>query len=300
MKLGSHDLVPYIRAAANAVRKPFYLGERNLLDYIILYVQEGNLRVTFTGTQQKQIVSPGQFCFLQPGDIHVLEGLNDTISPFVHMDLFYQPNRELSFITLPGQINLQQHVHLLQPRLSDVGGIAVPSLFTPNKPREFKETLLTLIETWRDGACGTRGQIQAHQAALSLIYQLLDTYMADESVTVIRNKLLNWVTSYLALHISEPLLVGDMAKRANLSVPRFNVVFREFFGSSPYRYFLNMKLKQTQDLLRNESLTLSEIADHYGFTDVHHFSNSFKKAFGMTPGQYRSSSRSRDVSQERN
>jgi len=34
--LAENDIAPYIRAAGHAVRKPFMLGRRRLLDYIVL------------------------------------------------------------------------------------------------------------------------------------------------------------------------------------------------------------------------------------------------------------------------
>ncbi|WP_177245616.1 helix-turn-helix domain-containing protein [Paenibacillus sp. BC26] len=282
------DLVPYIRSASNAIRKPFILGERTLLDYAILYVQEGTMRVTLTREKKVYTITNGQFCMLQPGDLHILEGTTDTISPYVHMDLFYNPHRERSFVTMPGQIQLAGQEELMQPRISELEGFKqVPFLFTPKNKSAFVETMLALIEAWNDGACGLHNRMKAHGAALQLIFQLLEPYVEEERAPNKSHSLLGWVTSYFALHISEPLRVADMAKRANLSVPRFNVVFRETFGVSPYHYFLTLRLKHAKELLRTSMLTMHEIADYCGFTDNHHFANTFKRTTGLTPGQYR-------------
>ena len=38
-------VVPYIREADFAIRKPWYTPPRRLLDYLLLYVQEGECQV---------------------------------------------------------------------------------------------------------------------------------------------------------------------------------------------------------------------------------------------------------------
>lgn len=287
MQLDGYDLVPYIRSAENAVRKPFFIGERTLLDYALLYVQEGTMRVALTRRNEVHHVQKGQFCLLQPGDVHILEGLTDTISPYVHLDLFYNPQRVRSFVTLPGQVAVPEQALLMQPRLADMHGFRVPLAFEPaNKPL-FLATLMTVIDAWQSGSCGLQNRLKAHGAALQLIFQLLEPYAEPEPVSAKRHMDLNWVTSYFELHLSAPLRVDDMAKRANLSVPRFNVVFRETFGQSPYQYFLAMKLRHAKELLRTSALSMREIADYCGFSDIHHFVSTFKRKSGTTPGRYR-------------
>ena len=45
--------------------------------------------------------------------------------------------------------------------------------------------------------------------------------------------------------------------------------------------------KKAKELLADPTLRIHEIAEETGFSDVAHFSRSFKKIAGCTPGEYR-------------
>jgi AraC-like DNA-binding protein len=61
--------------------------------------------------------------------------------------------------------------------------------------------------------------------------------------------------------------------------------FRACFGTSPHRYLLMRRLQKARHLIATE-MPLAEIAVETGFSDQSHFNRHFKKAFGMTPGQW--------------
>ena len=56
-------VVPYIREADFAIRKPWYTPPRRLLDYLLLYVQEGECQVTVEG--EELLLGSGDFCLIQ-------------------------------------------------------------------------------------------------------------------------------------------------------------------------------------------------------------------------------------------
>jgi transcriptional regulator GlxA family with amidase domain len=63
-------------------------------------------------------------------------------------------------------------------------------------------------------------------------------------------------------------------------------------GVSPYRWFLNARVKHAQTLLLNGTLPLAEIAVRLGFADQSHFTKAFRRATGTTPGEWRRGHRS--------
>ena len=52
-------------------------------------------------------------------------------------------------------------------------------------------------------------------------------------------------------------------------------------------YMKRLKIKYVKKLLLKGKLNLSQIADKFGYCDVHHLSNQFKKITGITPTQFR-------------
>ncbi|MBN3856800.1 AraC family transcriptional regulator [Paraburkholderia sp. Ac-20340] len=61
--------------------------------------------------------------------------------------------------------------------------------------------------------------------------------------------------------------------------------FRQFYGTSPYRYLTMRRLDTVRRLLL-AGTSLSQAAAAAGFADQPHMTRHFSKAFGMTPGQW--------------
>lgn len=63
--------------------------------------------------------------------------------------------------------------------------------------------------------------------------------------------------------------------------------FRRAFGTSPYRYLLMRRLDRAREMTCDPRTPLAEIAIATGFADQAHFTRQFRKAFGFTPGLWR-------------
>jgi AraC-like DNA-binding protein len=62
---------------------------------------------------------------------------------------------------------------------------------------------------------------------------------------------------------------------------------KEHFQQNTRQYIISRRLTYAQHLLQNTDKTISIIAKETGFYDIAHFSRVFKKAFGMSPKDYR-------------
>ena len=83
----------------------------------------------------------------------------------------------------------------------------------------------------------------------------------------------------LSEHISQ-LLHHDYNYLSNL--------FSEVEGTTIEKYFISQKIEKVKELLKYDELSLSEIADHMGYSSVAYLSNQFKKQTGLTPTFYKS------------
>jgi AraC-like DNA-binding protein len=287
-------ILPYIRESNFAVRHPWRVPERRLLDYLLIYIQEGRCTIQVNGVTY--LLGPGDFCLIQPNDLVTLEGTTNTITPFAHMDFFYHPEREKIFLTLPGQVDLTPFRHLLQPRLNDYHGIFIPAKFYPIQPVFFRDTFLKMIALWKQR--DLISQLEAQQAATTLILLLLKDQHLPSRDPLQEPQSLNWITSYLSFHLAEPLSVTDMAQRAYLSPSHFSTLFRARFGMSPHQYLLHLRIQHAKDLLAHTKLSLQQVASYCGFTSVYHFAKAFKKMTSCTPGSFRQASSTRLLEDE--
>lgn len=62
-------------------------------------------------------------------------------------------------------------------------------------------------------------------------------------------------------------------------------------GQTPKDFIRSIRLKRAAQLLRDTDLSISEIADHVGFSTPRYFTKLFKETFGMLPSQYGGKSR---------
>jgi AraC-like DNA-binding protein len=63
--------------------------------------------------------------------------------------------------------------------------------------------------------------------------------------------------------------------------------FRAAFATSPHRYLLMRRLQRARAMI-GAGEALSDAAFATGFADQSHLNRHFKKAYGMTPGQWAS------------
>ncbi|CAG7643324.1 helix-turn-helix domain-containing protein [Paenibacillus allorhizosphaerae] len=277
-------LLPFIRQSNFAVRSPWSTAERRLLDYLIVYIQEGECVFHIDGEAYE--FGSGEFCLIQPNSVTTLEGRTNSITPFAHFDMFYHPQREESFPTRAGQLDLSAHLHLMQPRLNDLQGVHVPVRLAPKRPVQLRDTFLDMVESWQHRE--TLPQLKAQTLAMELVLTILEDHTAPGAASASHApQSLNWITSFFSFHLSEPLSIEEMARRANLSPSRFSAVFKRQFGVPPHRYLLDLRIRHAEELLETTALPLEEIASYCGFADIHHFSKSFKRKTGVSPGMYR-------------
>ncbi|MBA2732238.1 MAG: helix-turn-helix transcriptional regulator [Acidobacteria bacterium] len=83
------------------------------------------------------------------------------------------------------------------------------------------------------------------------------------------------------------LSLREIASTVNLSASRLRLLFKAATGMSPTQYFKLLKMQEAKSLLETTFLTVKQIAARIGIKDVSHFVRDFKKAYGMSPIQYR-------------
>ena len=58
-------------------------------------------------------------------------------------------------------------------------------------------------------------------------------------------------------------------------------------GKSFFDLLGSMRIEKSKTLLRTPGMNIQDVAEQTGYTDVAHFSRTFKKLTGQTPGEYR-------------
>ena len=92
---------------------------------------------------------------------------------------------------------------------------------------------------------------------------------------------------YIKNHTNGPLSIDDVAQHINRSRSYLMRRFKAEMGIQVNVYIARCKLEEACDLLAYGDAGLSEISTYLGYSSQSYFQNVFKKAYGLTPMQYR-------------
>lgn len=81
--------------------------------------------------------------------------------------------------------------------------------------------------------------------------------------------------------------ISDIARLVNLSPSHLHHLFKAETGTSPTRYRKTLRLERARELLATTFLSVKQVMTTAGLKNQSHFVKDFKKAYGVTPSQYR-------------
>jgi AraC family transcriptional regulator len=102
-----------------------------------------------------------------------------------------------------------------------------------------------------------------------------------------RERAVEIARDYIHSYYSADISLDDICTVLSLNRYYFIRLFKEHTGMTPYRYLITYRLEKARELLNKKSCSIEEAAALCGFVSASHFISSFRKAYGMTPGQYR-------------
>lgn len=92
---------------------------------------------------------------------------------------------------------------------------------------------------------------------------------------------------YIYENWEKEIKVNDLAKQVHLSKNYFGELFQNETGMTVQQYINKLKIDHARLLLEDKTLNINSIADIIGYQDANYFSRIFKKAYHMTPKEYR-------------
>jgi transcriptional regulator GlxA family with amidase domain len=88
-------------------------------------------------------------------------------------------------------------------------------------------------------------------------------------------------------NIEEPLSTDEIAQLAGVSRRQLERLFKQYLGTLPSRYYLELRLKRARQLLLDTNHSIVQVGLMCGFSSGSHFSTAFGALFGKTPREER-------------
>lgn len=222
----------------------------------------------FNCRRQQHNSTPGKVFLLEPGDIH--DGTAPQAGGFTYRTLYLDPNwldRELraQFENTPDNTQLSFASTLAEdPRLA----IATASAFEAMHHDELRIVRQTALD---------------HLLANLTSHLRWRTQLnPDPRLPLVAQR----ARDYLHSHLHQDIGLDDLAQVTGVDRFRLSRAFKAAFGMAPHAYLIQLRLTRARHLLARGELP-ANVAAALGFADQSHLGRWFKRAYRMTPADYR-------------
>lgn len=153
------------------------------------------------------------------------------------------------------------------------------------------ESVFRILEMlWGEARSGNpRGTLYAEGALLTLAATL--AHLAQKPIAVASGGLAPWqlrrTTEHLHDRLAEPVSLAELAAIARLSVFHFARAFKASTGLPPHRYQTRLRMDRAQEMLRDRTTPITEIALTLGYESSQSFARAFRAHVGRSPTDWR-------------
>jgi AraC family transcriptional regulator len=165
------------------------------------------------------------------------------------------------------------------------------------KAPELRSAMLAVDAELKAGGVGGPLMVEALATMVSvhLIRHFLGPgQLAARPDSVLPHRKLRTVIEYIMENLEGSPTLEQMAAVVHISPYHFARQFKAATGLPPHQYVVARRVERAQHLLRGDGeLGLAEVALRVGFSDQSQFTFHFKRIVGVTPRQFRLSTRTR-------
>ena len=185
----------------------------------------------------------------------------------------------------------EMHVRAVAPYVAH--GARPAYYFDDSKP--WHAEVIEHLETAREAALRGDGGPAAHYRVVAELAGAWALYIANvepepaSPADAVADKRMRSFVGFIERHYGQPVSLADIAGAAGVSKAECGRVFRSVLGTTPYAYLTEHRVRCAADMIREGSMSMTDIAHACGFGSASHFSKAFKEAMGVSPREYRKS-----------
>lgn len=135
-------------------------------------------------------------------------------------------------------------------------------------------------------------RLMVDYAGIALLAHLTETYGEGGGMPAsARGRLSPWqarrARDRMMDDLSDSVSLEEIARECGLSRSHFAHAFKATAGVAPHQWRMRRRIARAKELLLKSSLSVEEVAAECGFADQSHFTRTFARMVGKTPGRWR-------------
>lgn len=107
------------------------------------------------------------------------------------------------------------------------------------------------------------------------------------SESIVPERMIDRVINDIREHYTEDIQLTTLASKYSVSIARLSTDIKKKIGMTFSDYVTQLRIQRAKELLPDESMSISEIAEIVGYNDYFYFIKVFKKVQGISPSKYR-------------
>lgn len=121
------------------------------------------------------------------------------------------------------------------------------------------------------------------------IIRLYEKTIKNETVTTTKNEVIDDLVKYITFNFGSSLTLEYLAEYAHLSPEYLSRYFKKCTGVNLSDFIAETRIEKAKYRLHTSNWSITDICEYCGYRSASNFQKAFKKAVGMSAGEYRKS-----------
>lgn len=166
--------------------------------------------------------------------------------------------------------------------VGETGKIYVMSLKKYGIVLPGEETFLNEFEAGIEQCPQVEEVFRYVQGKIGKSLELLIEEKSRESTRPIR-----MAKQYMKENYKKPITLDEVSAHVGFSAAYFSSLFKKESGMNFLEYLSELRMNRAKELLKETNMSVTVICEEVGYSDIKHFTKSFKKNTGINPKDYR-------------
>jgi len=228
--------------------------------YVLAFIEEGI--ETFESDGRKHEAPAGSIILLNPGAVH--DGTSGNTGVWRYGALY------------PSIALIRDTLGIASAPAFESTVVQSPALFKAVHSVHGQLMAGTTDSAIRDALC---------ELLVELTETLVGAGIRDEPEPDRRDRTLAQLTEYMREKCTRDVTLDDLARLSGYSSFHVIRLFKAAFGLTPRKYLIGLRIERAREMLLSGS-DVSHVSHHLGFSAQSHFTRTFKRYLGTTPGAF--------------